>query len=97
VEWSTRALLKDAPILVLDEALSSLDTENERLLQESIASLRQGKTTLVIAHRLSTFLKADRLVVLNNGQVVETGSHYELFNRDSYYRRFVSLQATEIA
>gem|GEM_PF-2793724 len=89
--------MKDAPILVLDEALSSLDTENERLLQESIASLRQGKTTLVIAHRLSTFLKADRLVVLNNGQVVETGSHYELFNRDSYYRRFVSLQATEIA
>ncbi|MEW5919668.1 MAG: ABC transporter ATP-binding protein [Bacillota bacterium] len=92
-----RALLKDAPILVLDEALSSLDTENERLLQKSIAHLRQGKTTLVIAHRLSTFLKADRLVVLNNGQVVETGSHYELFNRDSYYRRFVSLQATEIA
>lgn len=92
-----RALLKDAPILVLDEALSSLDTENERLLQESIARLRQGKTTLVVAHRLSTFLKADRLVVINNGKVVETGNHQELLGRDSYYRRFVSIQATGIA
>lgn len=90
-----RALLKDAPILVLDEALSSLDTENERLLQESISSLRKGKTTLVVAHRLSTFLKADRLVVINEGKTAETGSHHELFSTDSYYRRFILLQAME--
>lgn len=87
-----RALLKDAPVLILDEAMSSLDTENERLVQASLNNLRRGRTTLIVAHRLSTFRNADRLVVLKDGQVVETGSHEELVKKRGYYSRFVSVQ-----
>jgi ATP-binding cassette subfamily B protein len=88
-----RALLKDSPVLIMDEALSSLDTENERLLQESIKNLRRGRTTLIVAHRLSTFRDADRLVVLNGGRMVETGTHGELIKKGGYYSEFVSSQA----
>lgn len=88
-----RALLKNDPILILDEALSSLDTENERLLQESIKNLRRGRTTLIVAHRLSTFRDADRLVVLKDGSVAENGTHKELVKRGGYYSQFISSQA----
>ena len=70
-----RALLRDAPILILDEATSALDSESERHVQEALASLMQGRTTLVIAHRLSTVEKADRIVVLQAGRIVESGTH----------------------
>ncbi len=88
-----RALLKKSPILIMDEALSSLDTENERLLQKSIKNLRRGRTTIIVAHRLSTFRDADKLVVLCNGRVVENGTHAELINKGGYYSDFVSSQA----
>lgn len=90
-----RAVLKDAPILVLDEAMSSLDTENERLVQTSLNGLRKGRTTLIVAHRLSTFRKADRLVVLKEGKVIETGSHTELMKKKGYYARFIAVQLRE--
>lgn len=87
-----RALLTNAPILIMDEALASLDTENERLLQESIKNLRRGRTTLIVAHRLSTFREADKLVVLDQGKVVQTGSHAVLSQQPGFYRDFVSSQ-----
>ena len=87
-----RAILKDAPILILDEAMSSLDTENERLVQASLNNLRRGRTTLIVAHRLSTFRNADRLVVLKDGRVEETGNHEELVQKKGYYSRFISVQ-----
>lgn len=88
-----RALLKNSPILIMDEALSSLDTENERLLQESIKNLRRGRTTLIVAHRLSTFRDAGRLVVLNDGRAVENGTHAELIKKGGYYSKFVTYQS----
>jgi ABC-type multidrug transport system, ATPase and permease components len=87
-----RALLKNSPVLIMDEALSSLDTENERLLQKSIKNLRRGRTTIIVAHRLSTFREADRLVVLKNGRVAETGTHAELIKKGGYYSQFISSQ-----
>ncbi|CQR73570.1 Putative multidrug export ATP-binding/permease protein [Sporomusa ovata DSM 2662] len=87
-----RAFLKNAPILIMDEALSSLDAETERLLQESIANLRQGKTTIIVAHRLSTFREADKLVVLHDGKVEETGPHDLLVNQEGYYQKFILAQ-----
>ncbi|MEW5954434.1 MAG: ABC transporter ATP-binding protein [Bacillota bacterium] len=92
-----RALLKNSPILIMDEALSSLDTENERLLQESIKNLRRGRTTLIVAHRLSTFRDADKLVVLNSGRVMETGTHTELLRKGGYYSSFISSQYAMLA
>jgi ATP-binding cassette, subfamily B, bacterial MsbA len=87
-----RALLKDAPILILDEATSALDTESERAVQAALEILMQGRTTICIAHRLSTIQKADRIVVLENGQIVETGRHKELLERDGVYRKLYELQ-----
>ena len=80
-----RALLKDAPILILDEATSALDTEAERRIQGALASLMRGRTTLVIAHRLSTVESADCIIVLKDGAVVEQGTHAELLSLDGYY------------
>ncbi len=87
-----RALLKNAPILILDEATSSLDSESEIEVQKALEFLMQGRTTLVIAHRLSTIRKADRIVVINNGIIVEEGTHEELLEKEGEYRRLYLLQ-----
>ena len=90
-----RALLKDPPILILDEATSALDAESERLVQQALANLMKGRTTLVIAHRLATVRNADRIVVLDGGEVKETGTHEELLRRPSgLYSRLYELQFT---
>lgn len=90
-----RALLKDPPILILDEATSSLDSESEKLVQEALERLMAQRTTLVIAHRLSTIRKADRIVVLVNGTIVEEGSHDELLARQAEYNKLYTLQLLE--
>ena len=88
-----RALLRDAPILILDEALSSVDAENESVIQQALDRLMQGRTTLILAHRLSSVIAADRILVLENGRVVESGPHAELMRRDGPYRRLMGSQA----
>jgi len=90
-----RALLRDVPILVLDEALSSVDAENEAVIQQAIDRLSAGRTTLILAHRLSSVIGADRILVLDKGHIVETGRHAELIRRDGPYRRLMGGQAEE--
>jgi ATP-binding cassette, subfamily B, bacterial len=90
-----RALLRDAPILILDEALSSVDAENEAVIQQAIDRLSQGRTTLILAHRLSSVIGADRILVLDSGHIVESGRHAELIRRDGPYRRLMGAQAQE--
>ncbi len=87
-----RAVLKDAPILLLDEATSALDAESEQMVQQALERLMQGRTTLVIAHRLATILKSDRIVVLDQGRVVETGRHEDLVKSGGLYARLADLQ-----
>lgn len=88
-----RAIIKNAPILVLDEATSSLDSESEELIQKALSNLMKNKTVIVIAHRLSTIMKMDRIVVVDQGQIVEQGSHAELLKkRDGFYQRLWSKQ-----
>jgi subfamily B ATP-binding cassette protein MsbA len=90
-----RALLKDAPLLVLDEATSALDTENEAEVQAALATLMQERTVLVIAHRLSTVRRADRIVVMERGKITEIGRHEELLARGGMYSRLYQLQFGE--
>ena len=87
-----RAILRNAPILVLDEAMSALDTESERIVQAALEGLMQGRTTICIAHRLSTVINADLIVVLDAGRIVETGTHAELIERGGVYRKLYELQ-----
>jgi subfamily B ATP-binding cassette protein MsbA len=87
-----RALLKNAPILILDEATSALDTESERQVQAALATLMKNRTTLVIAHRLSTIERADLILVLDQGRIVETGTHAELLRANGYYANLSRLQ-----
>ena len=88
-----RAILKNAPILVLDEATSSLDSESEALIQEALTELMKGKTTIVIAHRLSTVMQMDRILVLDGGTIVDEGHHADLIERDGLYQSLWNIQA----
>ena len=87
-----RAILRDAPVLLLDEATSALDSESEHLVQAALEELMEGRTTVVIAHRLATALKADRIIVMEDGRVVETGTHAELVSNGGLYGRLAKLQ-----
>ncbi len=89
-----RAILKDPPILLLDEATSSLDAESERLVQQALEKLMKGRTTIIIAHRLATVLKADRIVVMDHGRIIAVGTHAELLQQSPLYARLAALQFT---
>ena len=87
-----RAILKNAPILILDEATSQLDSESERLVKEAFYNLMEGKTVFVIAHRLSTVQKADKILVMEKGKVIEVGTHAQLLAKDQVYKKLYDLQ-----
>jgi len=90
-----RAILKDAPILILDEATSALDTESERYIQQALETLMRNRTSFVVAHRLSTIEKADSILVLNKGEIVEQGSHKDLLLQDGFYKNLYDLQFSD--
>ena len=88
-----RAILKNPPILILDEATASLDTESERIVQQALDYLMSSRTTISIAHRLSTVKKADEIIVMNEGQIVERGKHDELIEKNGYYKKLYEMQS----
>jgi ATP-binding cassette subfamily C protein CydCD len=90
-----RAILRDAPILVLDEALSAVDAANESIIQEALDRLMRGRTTLIFAHRLSSIIDADRILVLDGGAIAEEGTHTDLMSQNGVYHRLMSAQASE--
>ena len=85
-------MLKNPPILILDEATSALDTESERLVQDALENLMRNRTTIVIAHRLSTVRNADEIYVLHEGEIVERGNHEDLTSANGYYKRLCEMQ-----
>lgn len=91
-----RAILSDPRILILDEATANIDTHTERIIQEALRELLKGRTSLVIAHRLSTIRNADRIIVLENGSVVEMGNHEELLSKGNLYTRLYTMASTNI-
>ena len=88
-----RAVLRNPPVLILDEATSALDSESEKLVQEALEKVMQNRTSIIVAHRLSTIQKADKIIVLENGQIVQTGTHSELLDVEGPYKRFVEIQS----
>ncbi|MBN1503731.1 MAG: hypothetical protein JW952_01570, partial [Candidatus Eisenbacteria bacterium] len=91
-----RAMLVDPDILVLDEATSSVDPQTERLLQRAMAELMAGRTSIVIAHRLSTVVDSDNILVIHNGEITEQGRHEELLKRGGYYSKLFTLQSLAV-
>ncbi len=87
-----RAILKDAPIVILDEATASVDPENEHYIQAAISELTRGKTIITIAHRLSTIENADQILVIDNGAIAESGTHKELIKKDGLYKKYVKIR-----
>ena len=90
-----RALMKDAPVLILDDSVSAVDTDTERVILDNLRRTREGKTTILIAHRISTIEQMDRIVFLEDGELVATGTHTELYRTCPAYRRAVDLQKLE--
>ena len=88
-----RAVLKNPPILILDEATSALDTESERLVQDALSNLMQNRTSIVIAHRLSTIANADEIIVMQQGQIAERGTHNELISQNGIYKKLCDMQS----
>ena len=87
-----RTLYADTPIVIFDEATSALDSESEKYIQNAIDAMRSHKTMLIIAHRLSTIIHSDKIVVMNEGRIVETGTHQELLAKNGYYKRLFEIQ-----
>ena len=87
-----RAILKNANIVILDEATASIDPENEHLIQQAISELTIGKTVIVIAHRLATIEHADQILVVDKGEIVQKGTHQQLVQQEGLYRRFISIR-----
>ena len=90
-----RALIKNPDILILDEATASLDSESEKMVHSAIDNIIKNRTVIIIAHRLSTIINADKILVMNDGKIVESGSHNELLKNNGYYKKLYDIQYDE--